>query len=308
MRSVTIKGWLVIAILFLCCSLSLAQDVVQDLGQAGIIDWTNQIVTATGTASLNPALSKAAQKTDAIETAKVAAAKNIVENIKQIRIDSETTVQEACAKNVLLEAKIKNISRNFVVDNIKDLADGGVEVDVKLLMVGGLSDLLLTDRFGGGKLIRVDKPLCPCCGQPWPDGKPVPDGINLINPDTALGAGAERFTGVLIDARDLHIRPALAPRILNENGEIIYGPQFINRNYAIEIGMVGYSKDINSVREDVRIRNNPLVIKAIKTFEPNNTDVMISNIDAILIHAGAANFNFLEKCRVILLIDSEENK
>ena len=307
MRSVTTKGWLVIAILFLYCRLSLAQDIVQDLGQAGIIDWTNQIVTAAGTASLNPALSKAAQKTEAIEAAKVAAAKNIVENIKQIRIDSETTVLEACAKNDLLEAKIKNISRNFIVNNIKDLADGGVEVDVKLLIVGRLSDLLLPDKFGGGNLIRVDKPLCPCCGQPWPDGKPVPDGVNLINPVSELGGGgAERFTGVLIDARDLHIRPALAPRILNENGKIIYGPKFINRNYAIEIGMVGYSNDINSVREDVRIRNNPLVIKAIKTFEPNNTDVMISNIDAILIHAGAANLNFLEKCRVILLIDSEE--
>ncbi len=308
MRSICTKGWLAIAILFLYCRLPLAQDVVQDLGITGVIDWTNQLVKATGTALLNPDVSKAAQKTEAIETAKVVALKKIVENIKNIRIDSETTVGDVFAINNLLKAKVKNISRNFVVNDIRDLAAGGVGVDVSLLIIGALSDLLLPENFGGGKLIRVDKPLCPFCGQPWPEGKMVPDGINLIKPESEMGEGdAERFTGVLIDARDLHLRPALAPRIFNESGEIIYGHQFINRTYAIEIGIVGYTYDINSAREDVRIRNNPLVIKAIKTFEPNNADVMISNIDAIMIHAGAANLNFLERCRVVLLIDKEEN-
>lgn len=147
--------------------------------------------------------------------------------------------------------------------------------------------------------------LCPTCGQPWPTGKPVPSGITLIQAGaggvTPSGGGV--YTGLVVDARGLGIRPAMAPKVLDEGGEEVYGSRYVSREYAVDIGMVGYEKDINRARINERIADNPLIVKAIQSSGPNKTDVVISSIDATKIHNAAANMNFLQHCKVMFILD-----
>jgi len=67
--------------------------------------------------------------------------------------------------------------------------------------------------------------------------------------------------------------------------------------------MVGYDKDLNRARNNDRVTANPLVINAVKVSGPNKADVVISSADAATIQAAAANQNFLDKCRVMFIVD-----
>jgi len=280
-----------------------AQNFVQEMGTAGSIDWTRQVIRATGIGAPNPNVPLAAQRAGAIEAAKRVAARNLLEIIQGMNITSETTVRNAMMESDVIRTRVEGVLKGLrVVGEPRYMSDGTVEVDVEVPITGVLADILLPKEFGGGELRLVTRPLCPVCGQPWPEGKPIPPGVKLITPGaTAPGGGV--YTGLIVDARGLGVRPAMAPRILDENGNEVYGSRYVSREYAVEIGMVGYSKDINQARNDERVKDNPLIIKGLKASGPNKTDVVISNTDAALIHTAAATMNFLDHCRVMFVVD-----
>lgn len=298
------RGWLTLAILLTFFSVSSSQDVVQEFGKTGSVNWSNQVLKATGIGAPNPNLPQGAQRAAAIESAKRVALRNILENIKGIAITSEVTIENAIIRDDVIFNRVQGVVRNFKVIDIRYMSTGDVEVDVEMPIVGALSDLLLPKKFGGGKFLKITQPLCPCCGQPWPEGKPVPEGTQLIMPTSNSNVtAAEKYTGLIVDARGLNVQPAMSPKIFDENMEEIYGELFINRMYAVEIGVVGYAKDSEAAKQDERVRNNPFTIKALKAHGTNNSDVIISNSDALMIHAIAEKFNFFQRCRVIFLID-----
>jgi len=67
---------------------------VQDMG-TGQIDWTNRVIKCTGIGGVNPNVPPSAQRAGAIRAAKLDALRNILETIKGIYIDAETTVENA---------------------------------------------------------------------------------------------------------------------------------------------------------------------------------------------------------------------
>ena len=95
----------------------------------------------------------------------------------------------------------------------------------------------------------------------------------------------------------------MAPKLLNEQGEEIYGSKFVSREYAVDIGMVGYEKDIDRAAKNERVADTPLVVKGVQASGQNKTDVIISAADATKIHNYAANMNFLQHCKVMFVLD-----
>jgi len=282
------------------------QDVVQQVGNAGAVDWTKQLITSTGIGAPNPNVPPAAQRAGAIEAAKRVALRNLLETVRGMALNSDVTIENAMTTSDVIRTRIAGVVKNFTVKNIRYMSDGSVEVDVEMPISGALSDLVLPQQFGGGQLMVSSQPLCPVCGQPWPKGKPVPPGVKLIYPQgqqPAQGAVNATYTGLIVDARGLGVHPAMAPRVLNENGDEVYGSRYVSRDYAVQIGMVGYAKHLNQARQSDRVKDNPLVVKAIKASGPNRADVVVSNADAQIIHSAASNMNFLDHCRVMFLVD-----
>ena len=111
------------------------------------------------------------------------------------------------------------------------------------------------------------------------------------------------YTGLIIDCKGLGLRPAMAPQVIDEKGEEVYGSKFVSREYAIDIGMGGYEKDMGRARTNSRVTDNPLLIKAIGISGQNKTDVIVANGDALQVHNAAANDNFLQRCRVVFVLD-----
>ena len=111
------------------------------------------------------------------------------------------------------------------------------------------------------------------------------------------------YTGLIVDATGLGARPALAPRILNEDGNEVYGSSYISREWAIKYGMIGYEKEMSAALANDRITDRPLVAKGMQVTGANHADIVISNQDAEILHSMKDNLSFLEKCRVIIILD-----
>jgi hypothetical protein len=296
------RMWMLsLVVVMMLSGLALSQNVNQQVGSNGAVDWSNQILRATGIGSPNPNMPETAQRAGAIDTAKKAALRNLLETVKGMTLDAETTVRNFMVENDVINTRVSGLVRNFTVVDTKYMSTGDIEVTVEMPMAGALADALLPQAMGGMTLGPVSGAVCPCCGQPWPAGKPMPAGMNANQPVAATTGGA--FTGLVIDAKGLGVRPAMAPKVLDESGQEIYGSKYVSRDYAIQIGMVGYEKDVNRARGNDRVAGNPLIVKGLKSSGPNKADVVVSAATATAIRNAAASQNFLDKCKVMFIVD-----
>jgi hypothetical protein len=251
-------------------------DVETAVGSTGKVDWTTGVVTAVGIGAppanaANPAQARAMAE----RAAQVVAYRNLLEALKGVRVDSTTTVENFMVTSDLIRTQVSGFVQGATVMDKKYMSDGSVEVTVGMKLTGALADTLLPKG-----------PLTP------------PTGIV-----TTPGAAGQVFTGLIVDARGLGVRPAMAPKVLNEEGKEVYGSAWINRDWAVREGMAGYLKDPVQAQQNPRVTDKPLLVKAIKASGDARVDVVISNADASTIHGSSQNLSFLEKCKVIILVD-----
>lgn len=252
-----------------------AQYVEQAPG-GGMVDWTNLVIREVGIGAPNPNLPIAAQRAGAIEAAKRVALRNLLERVKGVNVNSEVTVENAMVSSDVIRTRVEGTVRNFKVVDVRYKSDGSVEVEVEVPLSGFYEVFLPEQTVAPGAAL--------------PEGGQLPS-INTV------------YTGLIVDARGLGVHPALAPKILDEEGREVYGTGEITREYALEYGVVGYEKDLNRARANERVKNNPLVVKAIGVQGKNKTDVVISKRNADLIRAAARNMNFLQQCKVMIILD-----
>ncbi|HNW61133.1 MAG TPA: hypothetical protein PKI62_15770 [bacterium] len=297
----------VIALLLLVAALpSLAQSVTQQVGTVGSIDWSNQILRSTGVGSPNPNMPETAQRAGALEAAKRVALRNLLETVKGMSLDSETTVRNFMTENDVIVTKVSGVLRNFTVVETKYMSTGDIEVTIEMPISGALADALLPQGSGLTLGPVSATGVCPTCGQPWPAGRPLPAGVVLQQSPggyTPAQQSSGAYTGLVIDAKGLGLRPAMAPKILDESGQEVYGSKYVSRDWAVQIGMVGYDKDVNQARSNDRVTANPLVVKALKVTGDNKADVVVASATAAAIRNAAASQNFLDKCKVMFIVD-----
>lgn len=295
-----------LAIALLLPVILFSQGYVQPVGSAGNVDWTQQVMRSTGIGAPNPNLPLAAQRASALRAAKMDALRNLLETVKGVYLTSETVVENAMLSSDVISTRVEGALKGFrIVDSPRYLSTGDVEIEVEAPLTGIVMDALLPQQMGGGMLMTGTQMVCPTCGQPVAPGTQLAGGLQPVQVGGAaasMGSSAT-YTGLVVDARGLGLRPAMAPAVLDDKGEEVYGSRYVSREYAVDIGMAGYEKDISRAQQNERVTNNPLVVKGVKASGPNKTDVVISSVDAAKIHAAAANMNFLERCKVMLILD-----
>jgi hypothetical protein len=296
-------GGISLFLLLILCSHAFPQSLVQPLNNFGNVDWERFVIGASGVSSINVQNQNAELRIQALESAKQAAAGNLTQAVEALNYSADATVKQALKQNSISSARLQQIVHRFTLVDTRSLSDMSIEVDVELPISGSLSDLLLPKETGRAELRLSDKLLCPTCGQPWPEGKPVPEGVKLINPaEGLLSPKGTPYTGLVINAGGLGVNPAIAPKILDEDGNEIYGTNYVDRNSAIKFGMVAYKSASKDKQEESRAGSEPLLIRGLRASGPLKADVIISNEDAILIHAAARVLNFLKECKVVFII------
>jgi hypothetical protein len=111
------------------------------------------------------------------------------------------------------------------------------------------------------------------------------------------------YSGLVIDARHLPVKPALLPRITSDKGLDIYSYLMVNKNYAIDKGLVSYQTNPVLAMSDKRVGNKPFFVVAQTVSGANHTNLTIPTVEAIKLLSHPNTINNLRMCRVIILIN-----
>jgi hypothetical protein len=274
MRSLMKK---LISLSILLLSLSFAQGVVTQLDK-GSVNYSEQTISAIGIGFVpQNAINAGQARRLALRIAKQDALRQLIEIVNGVTLTSETTMSGAMVDDVI-NTKVRGFIRGARQNgDPKYLSDTSVEVEYSVPM-SGISDLMLP-------------PLTVAMAAP---------GEAVTAPSAPTSGG---ITGIIIDARGLKARPAMAPRILDQNGNAVYGPGTYSREYAVTNGVAGYSKSLEAAQKDARVMGNPLIIKGVATAGSNRTDITVSNADVSKIDSANRSYSVLKDCRVLILLD-----
>jgi len=262
-------------------NIAFSQGVVTQM-EKGSVDYSAQAINAVGIGFVPTNAVNAGQaRRMALRIAKQDALRQLIEIVNGVTLTSETTMSGAMVDDVI-NTKVRGFIRGArQVGQPKYLSDTSVEVEFTVPM-SGISDIMLP-----------------------PITVPVAAVNNLSGNESTAAPTATSggVSGLIIDARGLNARPAMAPRILDQNGNAVYGPGTYDRKYAVTNGVAGYSKTLEAAQKDPRVAGNPLVIKGVATSGTNRTDITVSNADVSRIDVANRNGNVLKDCRVLILID-----
>jgi hypothetical protein len=258
-----------------------AQGEVVQVNDNGSINWSTGTVTAVGIGAPPPNPANMAQaRAMARRAAITVARRNLLELTQGVQVDSITLAKDFIVQSDIIRTSIQGVVRNAQVIDTAYMSDGSVEVTMVMSLNGEFANVMLP---------------------PPPIGTEGPPPI--MPPTGTEGPPSMVFTGLVLDARGLGARPAMAPKILDESGKEVYGSAMVNREFAVQQGMVGYAKDVNAAQTNGRVTDKPVTIKVLRVSGPAKCDLVISNSDAARILGAAENLSFLQKCRVMVVLD-----
>ncbi|HSQ85245.1 MAG TPA: hypothetical protein VLM43_11025 [Desulfobacterales bacterium] len=253
-----------------------SKDVIE-LKENGSINWSRGVVQAKGIGIPPTKLSGDSNaRTEALTDAKLNASHVILKIIKELRINGTTIVGDYAIQEPAIMSKIENMVNNAKVVKKEYLTDGTVKIEMEVNLRGGFAQLILPKEI---------KPL---------------DSIKLV---TMNKSSTPVFTGLVVDAKGLGVKPVMVPKIIDENNQEVYGSAFVSREYAVQQGMSGYSRDLKESLKDKRVSDYPLVVKGLKTSGPGHSEIVISNADASKLRGISESLYFMKECRVIIVID-----
>ena len=263
-------------------------DVVEEVGVHGHINWSKGLVYAKGTAS-SPERNSEKSLDPSLPTQKaVLASASLFEAVKGIRIDASSQVKDLVENSDMIREQLWGMVKRAQVVKREYLSDGTLEATFAFQMMGGFAQLALPPEIKHVPEIRT----IPNRSFELEESKGNP---SLVPPVC---------TGLVLDARGLQGMPAMVPRIVNENGEEVFGPNHISREYAVQRGAVAFETDLESARNNPRVMNNPITVRGLRTQGPSQYNFVISNADAWKIQSASENLLFLKQCRVIVVLDS----
>ena len=258
------------------------QDFIEQASN-GSINWSEGVVQAVGIgAPSEKDYGKPRARPMAMRAAKLDAMRNILEVINGVRIDGSTVVRDYAVESDIIRAKVEGMVRGAEVVKQEYLSDGTIEITMAMSLRGGFSQLVLPDEI---KPLESVQPMTP------------------VQSMTPMGSSSGVYTGLVVDARGLSARPAMSPKIFDENGQEVYGSAFVSREYAVQQGMSGYAKDMTAAMSNQRVTDNPITVKGLRTEGPGRSDIVISNADASTLRSASENLSFMKKCRVMIVVD-----
>jgi hypothetical protein len=136
-----------------------------------------------------------------------------------------------------------------------------------------------------------------------PPPAPVPAPVPAPAKPVPLPSPGEIHTGLLVDARGLGLKPALAPRLLDEQGKELYASEVLDRSQAVQAGVAGYAKDLVAGSRQPRVTDNPLVVKGLRSSGAKATDIVLPDEGVKAIQQAEPTAHFLQQGRVVVIYD-----
>ena len=261
---------------------------VEKVGQ-GSVNWSAGYIEAVGIgAPPDQSAGRINARPMALRAAKVDAYRNLLEITKGVQVDSTTLVRNYTVESDVINTQVEGLVKGAYVVDQQYMSDGTVEIKLRMPIYGNLSGIVMPLAAEKQKEVPPPAPETPSTPAPAPEPAPPAPVV---------------YTGLVVDARGIQARPAMSPRIFDEDGKEVYGSANVEREYAVSQGMSGYARDLTAAQSNQRVTANPVTVKALKTGGPGKADLVISNADAQMIVATAQNASFMKQCRVMIVLD-----
>lgn len=258
--------------------------VTDQVGDKGLVNYQDGYIEAVGTgAPPEQYYGKPQARPMALRAAQVDAYRNLLETVQGVQIDSKTTVKDFAVESDVINTAISGMVKGATIIKKEYLSDGTVEVTVRMPLSGVAKAVI-------PQAIADDKK------EDMKDHKPVPFSKKPAPAN-------EVYTGLVIDGRGFQGRPAMSPKIFDENGAEVYGTLIVKKDYAVQQGICGYARDLTAAQSNDRVTANPLTVKAVRAQGAGMSEFIISNNDADKIRSAKENLTFLQKCRVMVVLD-----
>ncbi len=253
-----------------------APGQVRELVPGGAIDWSGKTVAARGTGVLDPGNSNRDQAWQMAErAATIVAQRNLLEIIKGVRVDSDTRVQDFMAEHDSVYQRIEGIVKGARPRSPARHDPPGVTVEVELEC----------DLYGDS---GVEGALTP-----RPAAGPRPGDINAGGLTQPALEFLHQYSGLVIDAGDTGLKPALFPKIYDESGNLLLDP----REYLMYAGAPGtYAVQFIGTLGQVLARpefGQPLVLRAREVRGRLGADIALARGDANKLRGMKDGLEFL---------------
>ncbi len=303
------------------------RDVIEPIGD-GQVNWSRGTLTARGSGGSPREAKNIAQARLMAERAALADARgNLLETLKGVRVDSKSQIEDYMIKSDEIRLRAEGfIQRSTEVkDARRYLSDGAIEVTVVMDLRGDLLKLLLaparvedtgppkskdsTEREGRAEEHKaeervteeppkIEKPL-----QPVPAPLSAAEKKDDLEQKPLPPGEVPPYTGLVVDSRGTSPKPALVPKIVDENGRDLYPGSYASPEKAAQNGLALYTRDLTSAQINPRVGKNPLTITASKNHPSAPAEIILSGRESEKVLPFARQGTFLEECKVIIVLD-----
>lgn len=282
-----------ISILFFLVSTAYSAESCNQTTTSSCIDWKDGVIYAVGMGVPNPKFkSRAQQNFSAQKAAETVAKRNLLQMVEELHVTSSTTVKDGMLESDEIKTVISGTLRQVrTIGQPRAMADGSVWVTVAMHMKNLLPSLLGEQAYGNFIPPAVKAPVA------------IKEAEKTQMKKQPVAREKQIYTGLIVDARGLNVVPALSPKIMDKAGKELYGSAYVDREFAVKMGMAGYGKTPEEIINNDRIARNPLKIKAISKSKEGASDLIINAEDADLLRNVYKTQTFLREARVMILVD-----
>lgn len=266
------------------------EDLVVDSAQGelveGRMDWTAGAVTVTGEGFVDDAVTHPVQRRLlGLRAAKVDAYRKLLEILGAVQVDTRTTVSMAMVASDSIRTHVVGLVRGArVVPGSQREENGYYRLDLSLSLRGDLSNAVIPDSSANARAVPAELPSR--------------DSIVVFVPPRP-------YTGLVVDARGSSLRPSLSPRIVDDSGRVIYAASHVDRDFAVQTGVVAYDRNLQHAVASDRVGGaaaHPFLVNATGVSGLYNGDVVVTRDMGTRIRMADMEADFLAECRVVFVV------
>jgi hypothetical protein len=250
-----------------------ADNVVDNIG-VGKVDWGTGSIKAKGTGVLDPNNpNKAQARVMAERAAVVDAQRNLLETAEGVRVNGETQVKDFMTKSDVITTRVNGLVKGarLTGDPKYDSAMGTVQVEMEISLYDkeGLTNAVAPVELSTKTLENM-----------------TPQEKELL----------QKYSSVVFDASGTGLKPALFPKIYDENGNLLFDTgTYVDTTSEYSRRVVQYVKSLDKILTNPDLQNNPIIIKVKELRGKLDSDIVISNENANKYKWLKDTFQFLLK-------------
>ena len=279
------------------------------------INWANGYIIATGQGTAGAAEARGKARIKATIAAKVAAQRNLLEVIKGVRINSQTTVQDTMLAEDIIKTRIEGMLKGayMVGDPFVEMVEGTPVVTVTMkVCLNGMPKECATRPTLTNVLDLDTRPVPPFVPKVMlvaPEPPPLPPAPPVEAPKPAgwmppVYDSSKPVTGLVLHLNGRYFERELLPVVITQGQPeliTVYSVKVVKPSVVRTYGAVRYADTIESARGNQVLGANPMIVTAEAVTKDNM--IVIRSGDAKIIRETMAHGNdYLSEARFIILV------